>query len=275
MDGKDSLEMYVKGIQLMEREIQNISSSEATTDDPSKELRMLLSSAHCAVAELYMTDLCDNDEAEQECDRSVLKAIEVDESNPEAWQTKARLHLVKKEFDVARGDMKRSTDLWLPKYTSVLENKASASDFDRVEVCPLLYSTRIATSKVLIELEEWDAATQVLDGLIEEDEDVVETWYLLGWLNKLRADFEISTANGSADDDSRATSDGYRGNARYYLKKATQVHSKTPTDDEQLMEHIKELLEELGPGDDDEHEKDDNWEDYETSESEGENKMES
>ena len=34
-----------------------------------------------------------------------------------------------------------------------------------------------------------------MDGLIEEDEDVVDTWYLLGWLNKLRADFEREPNN--------------------------------------------------------------------------------
>ena len=34
---------------------------------------------------------------------------------------------------------------------------------------------------------------QVLDGLLEEDDEVVETWYLLGWVNKLRATFEART----------------------------------------------------------------------------------
>jgi hypothetical protein len=29
--------------------------------------------------------------------------------------------------------------------------------------------------------------------LLEEDDEVVETWYLLGWLNKLRATFEAKS----------------------------------------------------------------------------------
>ena len=60
--------------------------------------------------------------------------------------------------------MQQSLSKWLPAYTAVLENRPSTSvsgDFDPVEVCPLLYTTRIATSKVLIELEEWNSATQV------------------------------------------------------------------------------------------------------------------
>ena len=37
---------------------------------------------------------------------------------------------------------------------------------------------------------------QVLDGLLEEDDEVVETWYLLGWVNSLRATFESKADNG-------------------------------------------------------------------------------
>ena len=89
-----------------------------------------------------------------------------------------------------------------------------------------------------------------MDGLIEEDEDVVDTWYLLGWLNKLRADLERenfhSVKNGkdhkngingenhtkNGDED---IAEGYIGNARYYLNKSMAVHQKTPTDDDDLV----------------------------------------
>ena len=89
---------------------------------------------------------------------------------------------------------------------------------------------------------------QVLDGLIEEDEDVVDTWYLLGWLNKLRSDLERnpvhsngnSLNNGSTDKNLQQSSDediieGYLGNARFYLNKSMAVHKKHPTDDAELV----------------------------------------
>lgn len=56
----------------------------------------------------------------------------------------------------------------------------ASQNFDPVEVCPLLYTTRLSTSRMLIELEEWEKSVQVLDGLIEEDDEIVDTWYLLG-----------------------------------------------------------------------------------------------
>ena len=46
-----------------------------------------------------MTNLCDNPEAEHECTEIVRKAIEADAKSPEAWQIKARLHLIKSEFN--------------------------------------------------------------------------------------------------------------------------------------------------------------------------------
>ena len=60
----------------------------------------------------------------------------------------------------------------------------------------------------------------------------MDTWYLLGWLNKLRADFERSKVTESKDED---ISEGYLGNARYYLNKSMKVQHKTPTDDKELV----------------------------------------
>ena len=63
--------------------------------------------------------------------------------------------------------MNQSLSLWLPSYEAVRENKpgsssgAGAAAFDPVEVCPLLYTTRINCAKMLIELEEWDSAVKV------------------------------------------------------------------------------------------------------------------
>ena len=64
---------------------------------------------------------------------------------------------------------------------AVLENRPQeASNFDPIEVCPLLFTTRLSTARMLIELEEWEKATNVLNGLIEEDDEIVDPWYLLG-----------------------------------------------------------------------------------------------
>ena len=44
---------------------------------------------------------------------------------------------------------------------TVLEDLEVAAD--PVEVCPLPYTTRLSTVKILMELEMWDEATQVIN----------------------------------------------------------------------------------------------------------------
>ena len=52
----------------------------------SNETRAELSTAHVALAELFMTDLCDEEEAAAEARKHINHATEVDPSNPEGWQ---------------------------------------------------------------------------------------------------------------------------------------------------------------------------------------------
>ena len=49
----------------------------------------------------------------------------------------------------------------------------------------------------------------------------MDTWYLLGWLNRIRATTEDET--------------GYDGNVRFYLARAKEVHKKSPTDDADMV----------------------------------------
>ena len=141
MEGKESLQLYNKAIELIKEAMENQSTLDINIQPQGREkiiqktfktnersdinesscfaakqngnflkgtppdgiletLKRELSNVYCAVAELWMTDLCDESEAECECTAVVAKAVECDESNPEAWQTKARLHLVKREFKV-------------------------------------------------------------------------------------------------------------------------------------------------------------------------------
>merc|ERR1712210_378907 len=96
-----------------------------------------------------------------------------------------------------------------------------------------------------------------LNGLIEEDDEIVDPWYLLGWLNKVRQDAEKE--------------DLYVGNARFYLTKAKEVNVKNPTEDKEMINHIKDLLNELGPDTENDIEEEgepevegeDSWEEFE------------
>jgi len=182
-----------------------------------------LSNTYVSISEIYMTDLCDEPEAEAESRNCIDLSVSADPSNPESYQALANYSLVTGKLDEAKSAIDKSLELWLPAQIGFLEKGEG-------EETSLSYSFRLSTAKILMDLEEFDVATKVLESLIEEDEEVVTSWYLLGWLNYLR---------------SRTDTD-YAGNAKFYLDKALKVNVLSPTDDQGMLDHIKELQAELG-----------------------------
>ena len=82
--------------------------------------------------------------------------------------------------------MNESLAKWLPLYTEALQSRPSSSKqkFDPVEVCPLLYTTRIATAKILIELEDWDNATKVFKTIQGQCCVILGDLYYIFWYIK-------------------------------------------------------------------------------------------
>ena len=119
--------------------------------------------------------------------------------------------LVLGESEEAGVAMDKSLELWLPKHTAWVASGEG-------EQTNLSYDSRLASVKVLLDLERFDTAAEILDSLLEEDNEViimsclrrypivillqvVAAWYLHGWLNYLRNDPD------------------FHGNVRHYLKR--------------------------------------------------------
>jgi len=215
--GQDSLSLYLKGVEILETCI-----SSASGEGERSETVRALSSALVAVSELYTTDLCDTEGAREEASKAIQRAIEADRGNSEAWEALANFNLITGELEGAQEAMATSLELWLPQHLAFVEKGEG-------EGTQLSYNSRLNTAKLLMDLENFDRAAEVLDTLLQEDDEVVAPWYLMGWLNLLREDPD------------------YHGNVRHYLNKAKQVHSMNPTDDTGMLEHIDELLAEVGP----------------------------
>jgi len=217
--GVEARDLYLKGVEIL----QAIIESAAGNNDTQQEDIDAVSSALVAVSELYTTDLCDMPEAETEAKRFIDLALEADSSNSEAWEALANYNLITENIEGAQEAMSHSLELWLPSHLSYVETGEGTQT-------RLSYHSRLTTAKLLMDLEVFDRATQVLDSLIEEDDEVVSPWYLLGWLNYLRDDPD------------------YHGNVRHFLNRAKQVHTMNPTEDTEMVEHIEELLAEVGTG---------------------------
>lgn len=91
----EALQAYKNGIQSLEACL-----SLAMDDETEKTLHQKISGAYCTVAELYLTDLCYEDNAETECETYLEKALQIKDTDGEplvdALQTMASLRLSQK-----------------------------------------------------------------------------------------------------------------------------------------------------------------------------------
>ncbi|XP_056019872.1 uncharacterized protein LOC125669168 [Ostrea edulis] len=259
-EGTEAIQCFQKGIELMvkEREAQSAQELASACGGGEKVSERDISSAYCSMAEIYMTDCCDEPDAESRCEEAINKAIETDGENPEAYQLKASFCLVKENKQDALSMIKKSVSLWLPKYEAVDQGNVAEDESDPVEVVSLSYDARVSAAKILTEVEEYETAVTVLGGLLDENEDDPQLWYMIGWANYLQ-------------------DEEYKANARFYLQKCKEVYIKTKYEDEGILKHTEELLEALGPGDDDDDEEDgaENLEIDSDSESDSEKNKES
>ena len=139
--------------------------------------------------------------AESLCKTYLDKSLEYEADNAETLQLLASYWLSKDEADKARTAILQSVDAWLPKYVEACE---AGPLVDPAQAITLTYDARINTSRILTELNEYDKAIVILEQLLDEDDEVVVVWYMIGWVNHLKGD-------------------DYKSNAKYYLKKAEQV----------------------------------------------------
>ncbi|KAL5017057.1 hypothetical protein ScPMuIL_006646 [Solemya velum] len=260
-EGSQAVDCFQKGIELMMKEKVAQQAKEVAAASGGKDESTVtdreISSAHCSIAELYMTDCCFDEEAEAKCKGHVEKAIAIDTQNPEAYQLMASFLLTKEDKEGAREMIDKSVSLWLPKAKELDgnrdqnrdedqdPNKGEDEDFDPVETIPLDYDTRLTTAKLLIEVENYETCVDILEGLLDENDEDPQVYYLMGWSNFLQGQ-------------------GFQGNARFYLKKAQKIYTKVKYEDPDLLKHVEQLLLELGT--DDENVEDDEDEEEEECE---------
>lgn len=182
----EAVEFYKKGIELMlveyakqeqEQQTSRPSTSKASIEDEEddeEDYQMVkksdISTAYGSIAEIYLTDLCMEENADELCKSYLDKSLEYEPNNPESLQLFASYWLSKADLDRARKYILESLENWLPKY---IEASESGLLVDPTQVISLTYDSRINTSRILTEVDEFDKALTVLEQLVEEDDEVV------------------------------------------------------------------------------------------------------
>ncbi|CAH0491346.1 unnamed protein product [Peronospora farinosa] len=159
----EQAEYYTKqGIMYLQEELQqhmDLMTPEALT------IKKQICDALCSLGELYMTDLCDHEEAESRCEKYFHDAMTFDVGLPEPTQALANLRLVQQN--------KNAADELLEETCRRLNENCTEESLPSLEF-------RTATGKMLIEVERYEQACDVLEGVMQEDDENAELWFLVG-----------------------------------------------------------------------------------------------
>ncbi|KAF4075966.1 hypothetical protein AMELA_G00224980 [Ameiurus melas] len=246
--GAEAVQYFSKGIEVMlkviDKQVQEVSSmGAAALPSESPVTAKDVSVAFCSIAEIFFTDLCMEEGAAERCKETIEKALHYDQNNPEALQLMASYLFSIEKPEEGRDYLMKSVSSWLPSRQKDEDSSAGSvqpdedeEDEERVQSNIPPYESRITSAKLLIEVEEFEMATDVLEGLLEEDDEVVQVWYLLGWLYYLQLD-----KPGTAED-----SESLKKSSRIYLTKAKKLYVKLRCEDAAMLEHTEQLLGELG-----------------------------
>ncbi|RPB25059.1 hypothetical protein L211DRAFT_836922 [Terfezia boudieri ATCC MYA-4762] len=291
--GREAVGWFERGANVLRKWLEGIESGGGSGSGSKERMEMMeerdlrgkLCSALCGMAELYMTDLCMEPNAESSCEAFVTEALLLSPDNSEALQTLASIRISQLRIEDAKSALERSVQLWLH-----LEPGSQT-------IPP--YATRIAVARLLMETGLFNLALEVLDGLREEDDQVVDMWYLGGWGlyckgDKVREEEEKTKGKGialktqSEDEDVREEEENWQSlwaESRQWLNVCAKLCQALEWEDEGLIEHTIELLgkinevlgEEMGDGEDDDVEEEEGGEgeggEWEDADSDGDEEM--
>ncbi|KAM4601489.1 uncharacterized protein ACJ7VT_021218 [Polymixia lowei] len=253
--GQEAVDYYTRGIQILlsamdkqAQTTQELAGAAAPSDkDPELPTAKDVCVAYCSVAEIYLTDLCMEEGASDKCRESIEKALHYHHDNPEALQLMANYLFSAERNQEGRDYLMRSVGAWLPALRQREAPLVTEEEHMQNEIP--LYECRITTAKLLVETEEYETAVDVLEGLLEEDDEVVQVWYLSGWVCYLqmeRARDQRARDQKEATDEETEEWNALKEAARSYLTRAKKLYGKLRCDDRPMLEHVEQLLGELG-----------------------------
>lgn len=164
--------MYKKGIEVMTQDIQTY-ASEGRKEDEALATRQL-ASAYASIADLYMTDLCDEQDAEKFCELALKEALSIDGQNIDALQSLGNLRMIRNKDDEAKKYLNTVYNIIMKIKKDVDQQESASKQLPSIDF-------RMQTTRLLVELQEFKKSVKILDTIIKEEDERVETWYLLGF----------------------------------------------------------------------------------------------
>lgn len=271
--GADSVNWFEKAAACMRAQIQALTEAAATVKLKGSvhgtleaelkvqidEKKVKLAETLCAVAEVYMTDLSWEEDAEARCETLITEATMLAPELPDAWQTVANVRVSQSRREDAVAALERSLALW--------------TGLDPMDSQVPNFPSRVALTRLLMECDLEQRATQVCERLVLEDDESVEAWYLGGFAQYTLGE-KLKSSPEATDRETKPDTWKTRWmRARQWLSQCLLLFQAQEYEDERLGEHAKELLAAIAeeahnlPGDDEEEDDGEGYEDEEDEES--------
>jgi len=195
-EGFDAVRSYQRAIELLS---ELILQSPQTGKDFNSEslLKKQITRAHVAIAELYLTDLCFENAAEQLCSASLTKALEFDSDSLDALQCLSSLRISQGNvseacsiMEVVSGRVMASREAansrtLLDEVTNATSHHINSEKLSSSGEFALEIEFCVQTAKILVECASLspglaNVAVALCANLLEEDDDNIEVWYIAG-----------------------------------------------------------------------------------------------
>ena len=173
VEGKDALEIFKAGFSVAERD----------NDRKQGECCSFLT----AIAELFMTDLCDEADAQKNCEEALEKAHTLEPKNFAVLSALSCYNKTIGAMDKGKEFAQGACEVLNSKMEE-LEKAQEEGQLDerKIEVVAKLEAEvpdaelQIALVRTMVDLSMFEEAENILECLLDNDEEDVQLWYLLG-----------------------------------------------------------------------------------------------
>ncbi|CAK9437071.1 uncharacterized protein LODBEIA_P15150 [Lodderomyces beijingensis] len=276
--GQDGLNYINTGLNKLNDQLAEIGNenvvmeAEAGKDKSLQWIINKLNQGIFASIEIWMTDLCMEEEAESKCNELIQYSLSVDATNPETYSQLSSIRISQQKNDEAIEALNRAWDLFQDKKTQLEDfanSKKSQQDAadDVFEVgmeYVELIQPLITLSKLAIELERYDTAIDIVSHVQDINDSILDAYYIEAIANLFKAkeiyaslhpqlegdyrDVEIAQLQKSSNNDSNEEIAALIADARSNLTSGFKIINSELVDecDLSVVDQVNELLSSLG-----------------------------
>lgn len=158
-----------------------------STEDLAGHLIKKLNQGIFAEIEIWMTDLCMEPEAEEQCDKLISHSLTLDETNPEALSLLASIRISQQKNEEAQEALLKSWLLFQEKKVALEENQKKDDGEDASLEYVELVQPLLGLARFAIELGMYEVAPSIAASVAEINDNALDAFYYEALAHLLRA----------------------------------------------------------------------------------------